>query len=142
MLWGYSVHRERRQLDGASLVDTALWIGQGILAVIFLGSGIAKSTMSKKRLIDSGQTGVVFFPTPAIRVIAALEILGAVGVILPWLTGIARVLTPVAAVGLACVMVGAAISHTKLREPRNVATNAVIFAVCVFVAVGRFADLS
>jgi hypothetical protein len=123
-------------------VDTALWIGQGILAIIFVGSGIAKSIMSKKRLIDSGQTGVVFFPTPAIRAIAALELLGAVGVILPWLTDIARVLTPLAAVGLACVMVGAAISHAKLREPRNVTANAVILAVCLFVAMGRFADLS
>ena len=123
-------------------MDTALWIGQGLLAAIFLGSGLAKSTMSKERLIDTGQTGVVFFPLPAIRVIASFELLGVLGVILPWLTGIARVLTPLAAVGLACIMVGAAVTHTKLREPRNVAINAAIFAVCVFVAVGRFADLT
>jgi uncharacterized membrane protein YphA (DoxX/SURF4 family) len=123
-------------------VDTALWIGQWALAAIFLGSGTAKLTMSKKRLIDTGQTGVVFFPLPAIRGIASLELLGAIGVVLPWLTGIAPVLTPLAASGLAIVMVGAAVSHTKLREPRNVAINAVIFAVCVFVAVGRFADLT
>jgi hypothetical protein len=119
-------------------MDTALWIGQGLLAAIFLGSGLAKSTMSKERLIDTGQTGVVFFPLPAIRVIAALELLGVLGLILPWLTGIARVLTPLAAVGFACLMVGAAVTHTKLREPRNVAINAAIFAVCVFVALGRF----
>ena len=122
-------------------MDTVLWIGQGILAAIFLGSGIAKSTMSKKRLIDSGQTGVVFFPLPAIRFIAALELLGVLGIILPWLTGIAPVLTPLAAVGFAGLMIGASITHTKLREPRNVAINAAIFAVAVFVAVGRFADL-
>jgi hypothetical protein len=119
-----------------------MWIGQWTLAAIFLGSGIAKSTMPKKRLIDTGQTGVVFFPQPAIRAIASLELLGALGVVLPWLAGIAPVLTPSAATGLALVMVGAAVSHAKLREPRNVAVNAGIFAVCVFVAVGRFADLT
>jgi hypothetical protein len=123
-------------------MNIALWICQALLAVVFAGSGSAKITMSKERLISAGQTGVVFFSTSAIRVIAALELLGVLGIILPWATGVARTLTPLAAVGFALLMVGAAISHTKLREPRNVATNSFLFAVAVFVAYGRFTDLA
>ena len=82
------------------MMDIALWIGQGILAVIFTVSGTAKLTKSKQRLIDSGQTGVVFLPLPAIRVVASLELLGVLGVILPWLTGIRPGLTPLAAMAL------------------------------------------
>jgi len=54
---------------------------------------------------------------------------------------IGRFLTPLAAVGLCLVMVGAAGSHARLREPRNVAVNAVLFALAVTVAVARFGDL-
>jgi DoxX-like family len=123
-------------------MNIALWIGQGLLAVIFAGSGSFKISQSKERLIELGQTGVVFFPLPAIRLIASLELLGVVGIIVPWATGIAPILTPVAAVGFALLMIGAAICHTLLREPRNVAINAAILALAVFVAYGRFADLA
>lgn len=119
-------------------MNIALWIGQILLAVVFLASGTMKVLWPKQRLVDSGQTGVQFFPQPAIRMIAACELLGVVGVTLPWLTGIASVLTPVAAVGLGIVMVGAATTHIKLREPTNVGITVVLFAICVFVAYGRF----
>jgi uncharacterized membrane protein YphA (DoxX/SURF4 family) len=120
-------------------MNIALWCAQILLAAVFLGSGTVKSLWPKERLVASGQTGVQFFSQPAIRLIAASELLGAVGVILPWLTGIAPVLTPIAAIGLAVVMVGAAVTHARLREPQNVAVNTVLFAVCLFVAWGRLA---
>ena len=119
-------------------MNIALWIGQVLLAIVFAGSGAFKISKSKQWLVDNGQTGVVFFPLPAIRAIASLELLGVLAIIVPWATGIAPILTPLAAVGFALLMVGAAICHTKLREPRNVAINAVIFAIAVFVAYGRF----
>lgn len=123
------------------MTNILLWIGQSVLAVIFLVSGTLKATMSKPRLIDSGQTGVAPFSTPAIRAIAASELLGAVGVILPWALDIARVLTPLAATGIVGLMVGAMISHARLREPRNVAVNAIILLLALVVAVGRFSGL-
>lgn len=120
-------------------MDVALWSAQLLLALIFVASGIAKSTMSKERLVASGQTGVAPFALRSIRVIAALEIAGALGLVLPRATDIAPVLTPIAAVGLAVVMVGAAVSHWSLRERTQVmAVNLPIFGVCVFVALGRF----
>jgi uncharacterized membrane protein YphA (DoxX/SURF4 family) len=120
-------------------MNVALWIAQLVLAVLFLTSGALKSVMSKERMLATGQTGVAPFPLPAIRVIAACELLGVLGLLLPRLTGIAPVLTPVAALGLAVLMVGAAVSHGSLREYPQASVNLALLAVCVFVAIGRFA---
>lgn len=118
-----------------------LWVCQGVLAAVFVASGALKSSMSKERMLASGQTGVAEFPLPVIRVLAGSELLAAAGLILPWALGVARVLTPVAAGWLAIVMVGAGVAHSRLREPRAVAVNAVLFALCTVVVLGRAADL-
>ena len=127
-----------RRLRG---MNTFMWILQGSLALVFLGSGIAKSTMSRDRLIATGQTGIALFPMPVVRVTAVSELLAAAGLLLPWATGIAPWLTPTAAAGLCIVMVGAAWSHSKLQEPQNVVANGVLFAAAMAVAVGRLAGL-
>lgn len=122
-------------------MNLALWIGQGLLAVIFALSGALKSTQSRDRMIETGQTAAKIVPLPWMRVAGVSELFGVLGVVLPWATGTARVLTPVAAAGFAVIMVFAAAIHSRLREPRAIATNAVIFLVAVLVSVGRFADL-
>ena len=118
-----------------------MWILQGSLALVFLGSGIAKSTMSRERLIATGQTGVALFPMPVVRVTAVSEMLAAAGLLLQWATGVAPWLTPTAAAGLCVVMVGAAWSHSRLHEPQNVAANGLLFAAAMAVAIGRLAGL-
>jgi uncharacterized membrane protein YphA (DoxX/SURF4 family) len=120
-------------------MNVALWTCQAVLAVVFLMSGTAKSTMTRERLIATGQTGTAVFPMPVVRFTAVMEMLAAIGLVLPQLTGIASVLTPAAAAGLCAVMIGAASSHTRLHEPRNVAVNAVLFGMALFVVVGRLA---
>lgn len=121
-------------------MNVALWIAQGILAAVCLYSGIAKSTMAKERMIATGQTGVAPFPLPFIRAIAAFELLGAIGLILPQATGIAPMLTPLAAIGFAAIMTGASFSHASLGEYKQVfGVNLVLFLLCLFVAVGRLA---
>lgn len=125
-------------------MTVALWTGQILLAAIFAVSGALKSTMSRQRMLETGQTGAAAYPLPVVRFTAICELLAVVGLILPVLLGIAPVLTGWAAVGLAVVMVGAMAMHAKLAvtqhkaaEWRNVGVNAVLLAVCVFVAVGR-----
>jgi uncharacterized membrane protein YphA (DoxX/SURF4 family) len=119
-------------------MNATLWTVQILLAMVFLASGTAKSTLGKEKLIASGQTGVAPFPLRWIRVIARLEILGAIGLIAPGAVGVALALTPLAAVGLALVMVGAAISHWSLGERKQVfGVNLVLFLACAFVAIGR-----
>jgi uncharacterized membrane protein YphA (DoxX/SURF4 family) len=122
-------------------MNLTLWIFQAFLAAVFAASGLAKSTMSRERLLATGQTGTALFPMPVVRVTAVAELLAAAGLLLPWGTGISRVLTPVAALGLCVVMIGAASSHSRLREPRNVAANALLFGLALTVAIGRLAGL-
>lgn len=123
-------------------MNLTLWICQIVLAVIFAASGVAKSTMSRDRLLETGQTGIALYPMPVVRFTAIAELLAVLGLLLPWATGIARVLTPLAAVGLCAVMTGAASAHWRLRERWTVAANALIFALALAVAVGRFAALA
>lgn len=122
-------------------MNVALWVGQGILAAVFAVSGGMKLVMSKDRMIASGQTGVVEYPLPAIRLIAASELAAVFALILPGVLGRAPLLVPLAAMGLAVVMIGAAVAHTKLHEPKNIAVNVVLFAICIAVAAGRLAGL-
>jgi uncharacterized membrane protein YphA (DoxX/SURF4 family) len=122
-------------------MDVILWIFQVVLALIFAASGSAKATMSPQRMAATGQTGVALFPLPLVRLVAVCELLAALGLVLPWATGIAPALTPLAAVGLCVVMIGAASAHTRLREPGTVAVNALLFALALAVAIGRFAAL-
>jgi len=122
-------------------MNTTLWIAQGILAILFAYSGFCKSILSERQLIAKGQTGVVDLPAPLIHSIGVSEILGAVGVIVPWYTGISPVLTPISAVCFAVIMVLAARIHYRLKEPQNIAINTVTFLLAVFVAWGRFSQL-
>jgi uncharacterized membrane protein YphA (DoxX/SURF4 family) len=123
-------------------MNITLWIFQIVLAVVFAFSGLAKVSMSRERLVASGQTGVAVFPMPVVRFTATCELFAVLGLLLPWLTGILPALTPIAATGLCVVMVGAASSHARLHEPRNVAANALLFGLALTVAIGRFAGLA
>ncbi|MFF2167758.1 DoxX family protein [Streptomyces sp. NPDC058175] len=67
-----------------------------------------------------------------------LEILGPLGLVLPPITGIAAALVPVVAVGLAAVMVGAAITHAHRGEFQMIAANALVLALAAVIAWGRF----
>ena len=118
-------------------MNLALWICQGLLAALFLVSGSAKVSVSKPRLIATGQTGVAPFPLPVIRFTAVCELVGVIGLIAPSASDVLPSLAGVAAIGLGVVMVGAIASHISLREPIPVAANTVFLAMCCFVAVGR-----
>ena len=123
-------------------MNTVTWVFSGILAAIFAYSGAVKATMSRPRLIATGQTGIAPFPMPLVRDVAICELFAVAGLFAPWLTDKARVLTPLAAVGLTIVMIGAAISHASLREPKSVAANVTLLALASFVAASRFAALT
>src|SRR4051794_21217178 len=95
-----------------------LWILQILLAALFLGAGLFKLTQPKSKLMENKNLGWTNdFSENSIKLIAGAEVVGALGLILPWATGIARILTPIAAVGLFIVMVGAAWVHLKRKEP-------------------------
>ena len=122
-------------------MNVALWIVQVLVAAVFLFSAATKGTWSREKLLAKGQTGAGAVPMPLLRLVAFTELLGVIGLIAPWATGIARFLTPLAAIGLGVVMIGAATIHMRLKEPLTALGNLLILALCVFVAVGRFALL-
>jgi len=118
-------------------MNTILWILQLLIAAAFLYSGIQKSIYSEQKLVASGQTGVEGLPIALIRFIGISEILGTMGIILPLLLHILPVLTTIAAIGFAIIMIPAAVIHYKRREFKNVFTNCILFLTCIFIAYGR-----
>ena len=118
-------------------MNSVVWAIQVILASIFAAAGGLKLTRTREQLRPR-MGFVVDYSDAQVKAIGAIEVLGAVGVVLPAWTGIAPVLTPVAAVGLAIVMVLAALDHLRRKEPRETLVPAVLFLAAVFVAVMRF----
>jgi uncharacterized membrane protein YphA (DoxX/SURF4 family) len=122
-------------------MNTLLWICQIFLAIAFSYSGIMKCSQSRERLVSIGQTGVDGLSYPLIRFIGISEILGVIGIIIPWLTGILPLLTPITALCFAFIMVLAAPIHYRRREFTSVGVNVVLFVISVFVAYMRFLQL-
>src|SRR6266508_17338 len=123
--------------NGGEAMNIVLWVLQGLLALAFLVSGIGK-LMRRKEDAQRQMAWMEDFSQPTIRLIGAAEVLGALGLILPAATGIAPVLTPLAATGLAIVMLGAIVVHVRRREPSGVAVAAVLFVLAAIIAWGRF----
>ena len=109
-----------------------------MLAAEFMMTGIMKLVQKKESMADK-MGFVEDFSQQQIYGIGILEIMGAMGVILPWATGILPWLTPLAAVGLGLTMVGAFLTHLRREEliPMGI-MNIVLFSMAVFVAYGRF----
>ena len=122
-------------------MNVSLWIAQAVLAAMFALAGLMKSTQPKEKLAPK-LPWVEDFSAPTVRFIGIVELLGAIGLVLPAATGVAPILTPAAATGLALTMVLAAATHIRRKEPSGVAFNAVLFAVAVFIAWGRFGPYS
>jgi uncharacterized membrane protein YphA (DoxX/SURF4 family) len=120
-------------------MNTAVWIAQALLAVAMIAAGGMKLAQSKQQLVASGSMDwTEDFPEPQIKGIGTLEVLAAIGLILPALLDIAPVLVGVAAVGVVLLMLGAATTHLRRGEKQMVPVNLVIAAIAVFIAVMRF----
>jgi hypothetical protein len=123
-------------------MNVLAWILSGLLAALYLAAGTTKLLQSKEKLLAQGNMNwVEDFDGGQLNAIAALELLGAVGLILPWALDIAPVLTPIAAVGLAIVQAGAIRTHLRRGEKQVLPLNAVLLVLAVVVAVLRFAQL-
>jgi uncharacterized membrane protein YphA (DoxX/SURF4 family) len=119
-------------------MNTLLWIVQGLLAAIFLITGLTKLTQPRAKMAAGPMSWAAQVSDGQFRTIGLLEILGAIGLILPGALDIAPVLTPIAAVGLALTMVGAVLTHLRLGEANRVAPPLLLLVLLVFVAIERF----
>ena len=111
----------------------ALWIVQGLLALLFLFAGVMKLIMSVEEMTKDVQ-----MPGAFLRFIAVAELLGAIGLILPALLRIKPGLTPLAAAGLAIIMIGATVVTMTYMGVAMALFPLVVGLLAVFVAYGRW----
>jgi hypothetical protein len=123
-------------------MNIALWIAASLLALLFLAAGAGKVLQPKEKVVETSGPWAADFSPAAIKFIGVVEVLGALGLILPAVLDIATVLVPLAATGLALTMAGAAVVHGRRAETKHVAINVVLLIVAVLVAWGRFGPRS
>lgn len=114
----------------------SLWIAQVILAALFLMAGLTKSTKPIEEL-SAMMPWAAQVPGALVRFIGISELLGALGLVLPSLLRIRPQLTPLAAWGLAVIMLLAAVYHVVQNEFSVIGMNILLGAVAVFIAWGR-----
>lgn len=120
-------------------MDIALWIASGLLALAYIFAGATKALRPKDKLTNLPWTED--YSAGTVKFIGVAEFLGGLGLILPWLTGIAPVLTPIAAVGLVIVQALAIGAHVRRREFSVIPMNVVLLLIALFIAVFRFIQL-
>jgi len=115
-------------------MNTALWIAQVLVAVVVALTGCVKLVMPREKLARKMHWAATW-PRERIKLLGFAEVAGAAGLVLPMATGIAPVLTPIAALCLAVLMGGAVQTHRRLGEG---ALPAVLVGVlCLGIAAGR-----
>jgi hypothetical protein len=120
-------------------MHVALWIAAGLLAAVALVGGISKSFVPKEKLAATpGGEWTKDASVGFVKTLGVLELLAAVGLILPALVDIAPVMVPVTAVCWVLLMIGAIVTHIRQGGYRFVAQNVIYLAVAAFIAWGRF----
>ncbi|HEX3787187.1 MAG TPA: DoxX family protein [Pseudonocardiaceae bacterium] len=119
-------------------MNIALWVAQVLLALVYLAAGGLKVVRPREQLVASGNLDWMKDSSDAgVKAVGLVEILGALGVILPRLTGIAPILTPIAAIGLVVVQLGALRVHLVRNERQPLPANVFLLLLAAFAAVGR-----
>lgn len=120
-------------------MTTVIWTIQGLLAAFFMLPGSLKAFRSKEFLIAKkiAEPGTSIAPQ---RFIGISELLGVIGLIVPAATGIVPVLTPIAAIALSVVMIGAFIVHYKKAEYKQLPLILILFTLLVIVAWYRLSN--
>jgi hypothetical protein len=120
-------------------MDTTLWIAAGLLALVALTGGFTKTFIPKEKLEHhEGAAWTRAFSRGFVKTLGLLELLAAVGLILPAVVDIAPVVVPITATCWIALMIGAMITHGRLGQFRLVMVNVVYLVLAVFIAVGRF----
>lgn len=114
-------------------MEIAYWIVAGLLAAFYLYSGGMKAARSKEQL-EPMMGWVDTVPMGVVRAIGAIEILGAIGLILPPLTGVQPGLAVVAAAGLLLLQIFATGLHLSRGEVKNIGLNIALIVMAAMAA--------
>jgi len=115
-------------------MNIVLWVAQGLAALVFLLTGALKVGTPKEKLAQKMHWAATW-PPGRIKLLGLAEMAGAIGLVLPAALHIAPGLTPIAAVCLAVLMLGAVQTHRRFHE--SVAPALVLVLVCMAIAAGR-----
>ncbi|MEW2134084.1 DoxX family protein [Streptomyces sp. NPDC005435] len=118
-------------------MNIVLWVIAALLAAAFLFSGLFKLALSHEKYV-AAQDWAAGAPRWAPRAIGTLEVLAAIGVVLPAIVNVAPILVPIAATGLVLVMIGAVAMHLRREEIPALAPSGVLLILAAVVAWGRF----
>jgi hypothetical protein len=120
-------------------MNLALWIAAGLLAAVALAGGISKTFVPKAKLAAAPGGEWTAGASPGfVKTLGVLELLAAVGLILPAIVDVAPVMVPVTAVCWVLLMIGAMITHGRLGQVKLVMLNLAYLALAAFIAWGRF----
>lgn len=117
-------------------MNGTLWVAQTLLALLFLGGGWMKLVQYDKA--NAMWPWVKHYSRSFVAFVGVMDALAGVGVVLPWLTGLAPWLTPLAALGGAVILALAVTLHLRRGETKDAGMNLAFLALAVFVTVGRF----
>ena len=117
-------------------MNIALWVVQIILGLAFIMFGAMKAFQYEKA--KASLPWVKDYSKGMVTFIGISELLGGLGLILPYAIGIVPILTPIAALGLGLVMILAAGLHAKRKENQAIGMNLIFLALAIFVALGRW----
>lgn len=120
-------------------MNIALWIVAGLLAVVYVGSGGLKVIATKERIAATGPAAgwVENFKPRTIKAVGVFEVLGGLGLVLPAALGIAPDLVPLAALGLAMIMVGAVVTRISRQEYKLMLVDLTYLILLGFMVWGR-----
>jgi hypothetical protein len=120
-------------------MNLTLWIAAGLLAAVAMAGGISKTFVPKAKLAAAhGGEWTAGASVGFVKTLGVLELLAAVGLILPAIVDIAPVMVPVTAACWVLLMIGAMITHGRLGQSKLVMLNVVYLALAAFIAWGRF----
>jgi hypothetical protein len=119
-------------------MSLALWVVAGLLSVLMLNASTKLFVPKVKLATKYGRGWMADNSVGFVKTLGGLELLAAVGLILPAALDIAPVLVPLAGVGVVLLMVGATIVHLRRAQVVPAVLNLIFLAMAAFVAWGRF----
>jgi uncharacterized membrane protein len=122
-----------REKPNGAFVKVAYWVIAGLLAAIYGFGGVKKLVQSQDQLRPM-MGWVDAMPMSRVRMIGLVEVLGAVGVIVPAVTGVAPGVAVAAAIGLALIQVGAFRLHLSRHELTDLPLNSALLVLAAAAA--------
>jgi hypothetical protein len=120
-------------------MHVTLWIVAGLLATVFAVGGIAKLVIPKEKVVGAPGGGwVADFRPGALKALGVVDLLAAVGLVLPAALDVVPVLVPLAATGVVSLMVGAVVVRLRHGGTGAIPVDLTYLALAAFVAWGRF----